>query len=604
MISKFLDKIRHLQFFTRVLLYSFSLLLLFAFISCIVITSLSNGYEESQYYRQYDLACVSLEEAYSTHLHSYTILAGHFLTADNRCDANLLALMEEDSPESLSFTEKTAIRETFRELCNYLPHLKGFLTYSEVNHNLYYYTTSKPYLSYAGSFDDTFGLEAYSGKAVGTDTMMTLLSYCNLQEALGDCYGSTVTMYSSPGKSLGFIIPIYTASEYDNILAKYGTEENSVFVIEDGDGNIIYHSNPDLNTDLYTSTSMHSSRYDFSVRYLLPRFQPKSGVSRYMILLVVIITLFSILLIWSSNLLIRRNITLITEGMNQFSTDRLDYRIPVPDTSSEFRDIIIAFNSMCEELQTSVNRSYIYELEQQKSELYALQTSINPHFLYNTLEIIRAQLLAGKTEDSSQMILLLSRIYRRLVNARMFVSMENEIELCENFMELYQYRFQNFDYEFITDDDVLQYGLPQNTLQPLLENYFVHGLDASRQDNRIEIETSTEKQAGTLYLSISVSNNGKPLEEAQAELLRRKLEGRAEQVGQSGFALTNVFHRLQIVFGENCSIKIDQGAEDMSFRVRILFPALSVAHIRERFGPGTLSSRLPESNPSVLYKEK
>lgn len=71
---------------------------------------------------------------------------------------------------------------------------------------------------------------------------------------------------------------------------------------------------------------------------------------------------------------------------------------------------------MCDALQENVEKSYIYELQQKKSDLYALQTSINPHFLYNTLEIIRVQLTQGKNADASQMILLLSKIYRSQTN--------------------------------------------------------------------------------------------------------------------------------------------------------------------------------------------
>lgn len=75
------------------------------------------------------------------------------------------------------------------------------------------------------------------------------------------------------------------------------------------------------------------------------------------------------------------------------------------------------------------------------------------------------------------MILLLSKIYRSQTNRSMYVSIGAELEACENFMVLYQYRFRNFEYEFDVPSGLLPYGLPKNTLQPLIENYFVHGID-------------------------------------------------------------------------------------------------------------------------------
>lgn len=99
------------------------------------------------------------------------------------------------------------------------------------------------------------------------------------------------------------------------------------------------------------------------------------------------------------------------------------------------------------------------------------------------------------------MILLLSKIYRSQTNRSMYVSIGAELEACENFMVLYQYRFRNFEYEFDVPSGLLPYGLPKNTLQPLIENYFVHGIDPAREDNLFTIiGSSFVKKRSGIYL--------------------------------------------------------------------------------------------------------
>lgn len=112
---------------------------------------------------------------------------------------------------------------------------------------------------------------------------------------------------------------------------------------------------------------------------------------------------------------------------------------------------------MCDELQENVEKSYVYVLQQQTAELYALQTSINPHFLYNTLDLIRVQITQNKPQDASQMILLLSGIYRNQMRKNFFVSLSEELEQCEKLIELYMFRYGNFEYDFDIDSALLPF---------------------------------------------------------------------------------------------------------------------------------------------------
>ena len=121
---------------------------------------------------------------------------------------------------------------------------------------------------------------------------------------------------------------------------------------------------------------------------------------------------------------------------------------------------------MCDELQHNIEKAYLFEISQKKAELYAMQTSINPHFLYNALEQIRVQITQGKYSDASQMLLLLSKMYRNQTRRTLYVSIGEELNLCENLINLYMYRYGNFDYEFFIGNSLKIYGIPKTHYSP------------------------------------------------------------------------------------------------------------------------------------------
>ena len=183
------------------------------------------------------------------------------------------------------------------------------------------------------------------------------------------------------------------------------------------------------------------------------------------------------------------------------------------------------------------------------------------------------------------MILILSKIYRTQTGTGMFATLDQEIELCENLMILYQHRFQNFDYEFEPDSAACRFALPKNTLQPLIENYFVHGIISERQDNFITLSASVFVQNDRQYIRLTLSNNGKPIDPEQAAQLEKRLsESIYSQTNTNGFALTNVLSRLRIVFQNDCSLRIVSPDDpDMSFCIELIFPAKTAEQLKESF---------------------
>ncbi|MCR2023793.1 histidine kinase, partial [Blautia pseudococcoides] len=218
---------------------------------------------------------------------------------------------------------------------------------------------------------------------------------------------------------------------------------------------------------------------------------------------------------------------------------------------------------------------YLYEISQKKAELYAMQTSINPHFLYNTLEQIRVQIMKGQYSDASQMLLLLSKMYRNQTRRNLYVSIGEELNLCENLINLYMYRYGNFDYEFIIGGSLKIYGIPKNTLQPLIENYFVHGLVPDRDDNFLTVSVQPVKQNGENWLEFYIDDDGYSISSEDLAALEEKLSQPVLNRNEdNGFALSNVNTRLMLVFGKDSGLHVSRGFGNHGFRVTFRIPPM------------------------------
>lgn len=581
------NKTKSYGFFSRMLLLCTGLLMCFSIIASIIVSYMSQEYEKTQFLKNYELAMANLSEAFYERVASFNLLAAKILT-NNQVNPDLSALLEATSLEDVPASVRSGCIALFSDICQSDRYLRGFFLYSPDQGQLYCYTDDKSYLSAAPELPDMPELVPFGGTRLDNQTIDRMIRACtNNQEAGISYYGITATLFRHPTKPMGYLIPLYTTSEFENILENFQLDASSKFLINDEDGQAYFQSysfSEDPEGPSFRNT-LKNKQFGFQVSYEVSRSLMQKSLITYLIIgFAVIVTLFSFGLYYMTYFLSNRNINRILEGMQHFNADNLTYRIQPPRGRNEFTQIIGGFNAMCDELQKNVDRSYVYELQQKKSELYALQTSINPHFLYNTLEMIRNQILSARSGDASQMILLLSKIYRSQTNTNMFVTMQEEVELCENLMILYQYRFQNFDYEFDLDGDAESFALPKNTLQPLIENYFVHGIVAERQDNLFLLTIGTEQRDGKKYVWMRLCNNGNPIDQEKISAIDRKLRQEIYANKEAeGFALTNVHNRLRIAFHDDCSMKINSGADDMCFQIDICFPALGVDKLREPF---------------------
>lgn len=223
-----------------------------------------------------------------------------------------------------------------------------------------------------------------------------------------------------------------------------------------------------------------------------------------------------------------------------------------------------AYNDMIHEIRRLLDRLVTEQTEMRKTELKALQTQINPHFLYNTLDSI-VWLSEQKRNDSViQMVVALSRFFRISISrGRDIISIEEEVQHAKYYLQIQQIRYGNrFSYEFDINKDLLSYRTVKLILQPLIENAIQHGIV---DDVKGRIQVAGYEAGGLLYFS--VTNNGYGLTDDQIQEIYHKIDD--DQYNSVG--LKNVAQRLQLYYGKYAGIRI-QSVLDQSTTITIYFP--------------------------------
>lgn len=306
--------------------------------------------------------------------------------------------------------------------------------------------------------------------------------------------------------------------------------------------------------------TVYPDKVDIMVVGVIPEseiFAAISTVSRSINLILLLCILISIILAYLNKVWISRRVGAITEAMKKLRKGDLTSRIPLGTNEDEITDIAISFNKMCSELETYINRVYLAEIKQKTAQINTLQSQINPHFLYNTLETIRMRAITKGDEEAGEMIHLLAGLFRSSIREEMIIEIRDEIKFCNLYLELFKIRFEDrLNVEVKIQADIEEFGIVKHLLQPVLENYIIHGFDPERLDNKICI--NGYKSDGDIIFHIE--DNGRGIDETRLAEIWGALDSLDSG---SSIGLPNVNERLKLIYGENyglsISSKLDKG---------------------------------------------
>lgn len=209
------------------------------------------------------------------------------------------------------------------------------------------------------------------------------------------------------------------------------------------------------------------------------------------------------------------------------------------------------------EVLAEENANYEKEMLLKQANLQALQSQINPHFLYNTLECIRGMALMEEKENIADIAWSLSRFFRYSISGKSnVVTLREELDNCETYAKIQNYRFQNrFVLEVQADPGVENSLLPKLTLQPVVENAVIHGLQNTVSGGVIRIRIEQVNQD----VRIVISDNGCGMSPEKLEELTNKIYhgGNGSKEGRhSGIAMYNVNRRLNLFFGAEYGVSV------------------------------------------------
>ncbi|MDO4601629.1 MAG: sensor histidine kinase [Eubacteriales bacterium] len=223
--------------------------------------------------------------------------------------------------------------------------------------------------------------------------------------------------------------------------------------------------------------------------------------------------------------------------------------------------------SMVEQLRQLTDDIVKEQEEKRKSELDALQSQINPHFLYNTLDSIMWMIEAEKYDDAISMVQALSRLFRiSLSKGKNIITVGEELQHAKNYLDIQKYRYKNkFTSYFEIEEGIEKYKTIKLIIQPLIENAIYYGMEYMDGDGEIYVRAYTKEKD----LFIEVEDNGLGMQKEQVESLLT--DGTRIRSKGSGIGIRNVHQRIQLYFGTEYGLEI-LSEPDEGTMVRIHLP--------------------------------
>ena len=240
-----------------------------------------------------------------------------------------------------------------------------------------------------------------------------------------------------------------------------------------------------------------------------------------------------------------------------------------------------AEEQMFQQMRQVIDPAHLFNLNKRQAQYLALQNQINPHFLYNTLESIRSEAMLAQLESVADMTEALATFFRYTISkVENLVTVEEELQNCETYFRIQQYRFGdrlclNIQCDPEDREELYRFRLPKLTLQPILENSIIHGTELKIGTGHLIIRLQRTKKR----LLISVSDDGIGMEEEVLEKLNSRLGkggiagSQLKEESQGGVALANVDNRIRLLFGEEYGLHV-YSMVGMGTTVEIALPCI------------------------------
>lgn len=399
-----------------------------------------------------------------------------------------------------------------------------------------------------------------------------------------DCYCYVLPLADSGTSTIqrgGYLVLLVDNYSFTKMLNRY-YEAGTTISIVDSCGTTVFcnttNEEPDLTTVLDDVArgnkktakingknnlviTQRLARLDWTVILCTPTASVTAQMQKYWILFVI----FLILLVGITAILISmisRSMThRLKEMVNVITNIRegdIDCRFPVV-YHDEISIIGDEFNRMIDQIQKYHLNAAVNELRRKEAELNALQSSINPHFLYNSLDCIRASALVNQDMRVAHQIQILANMFRYTTGYNSMrggvVTVEAEMKHVYDYLSMLSFRFEDrYNVEIHVDKAILPMRIPKLVLQPIVENSFQHGIRNLATQGRVIICGYLDGEA----IILSVEDNGVGIPPEKLEMLQKLLQANPLSTADMPYrALININDRIRITYGQEYGVSLE-----------------------------------------------
>lgn len=262
--------------------------------------------------------------------------------------------------------------------------------------------------------------------------------------------------------------------------------------------------------------------------------------------------------------------------MTGLESGNLNANLPITTEENEIEEIYHNFNGMVQEVQRLMQEHYQLGKEVKMAEVRALQAQINPHFLYNTLDLINWISMDYGAEEIGTLTWNLARFYRLSLNhGKSLISIGEEVEHVEVYVNIENYHFDNaISLEVDVPEELKSYACLNIILQPFVENAIVHGIAEKPDIESCEIRICARREEQDIVFSVQDDGPGVDVKEMQKETQQDI------RTAQHGYGVRNINFRLKLCFGEKYGVTYLESEKGTHVEIKI--PVMTMAEAEEK----------------------
>ena len=389
------------------------------------------------------------------------------------------------------------------------------------------------------------------------------------------------------GIQMGTVVFVMRTGQFEEILREANVTKNSQIYLMDGNEQVIASRRNADNTIWDAKKIGNKSRYyveeketfvdGWKIVSIIPRQELYlESASRIINITItyLIVPLLIIVMLW---FVMKRAIIplgqidtfikkIVSEPEARLETDRKD----------EIGIVMRSLNQMLDEnedlynsVQQSQKKMYETELAKRKFQVLAYRNQINPHFLYNTFDCIKAMAVYYDADEIAEITMSLSHVFRYAVKGDNIVLVKEEIQNIKEYAQIIKHRFAGrIRIHILVDEEVKKKPMIKLLLQPLIENAVFHGVEkrVDAGDVFVTIERTEQEK-----LRFCVEDNGCGMDEEKKQSVLRMMKAEKSVEGSNGIGLVNIYSRLKMFYGETAIMTIESSPQ-VGTKVMIIVP--------------------------------